>query len=387
MAVTIHSSPLLYTPSDNPIEWVFSSNQTAQPNFSYIVEVYVNGSLHSRHKKFPQVGARSFIDVAEIMTFSTPVATVPHTTVQKDAGNYLSVYIKVREYYGATPAYASDATSATVYAFKSSLSNEERQAWDYTDFVPTATDKRFFSDSPNGLNIPDNADYYLTIITNNMADRKMLITLKDSTGTLITSAEVAIGVRRITQFNVGTKSIVDNTAVTQLQMDQASTIEISILETVGDTTVSETKTYTIDRDTCGRPSYFIWLNKYGAWDHFNFKHNRIYSSDIKSLTYGKPFGEWQGNDHVLDSANSGTLTYLKTAKDKLEVVSDFINQDVQNYLVQSMYLSPLVYYVATAYQRLTITATAYELQDDRYEDEFTESVQLSIPNERKSVNL
>lgn len=387
MAVTIHTSPQLYTPSDNPVEWVFSSNQTGQPNFSYIVEVYINGSLTGRHKVFPQVGARSFIDVSETTISTTSVATVPHTTLQKDAGNYQSCYIIVREYYGATPAYGASATSATIYTFKASLSNEERQAWDYTDFVPTATDKRFFTDSPNTLNIPVDKHYYLTIITNNMADRKMLITLKDSTGTLITSSETAIGTRRITQFNVGAQSIVDNTSVTQLQMDQAESVEISILETVGDTTVSETKIYIIDRDTCGRPSYFVWLNKYGAFDQFNFKHNRIYSSTVKSLTYGKPFGEWQGTEHVLDAANSGTLTYLKTAKDRLQVVSDFIDQEQQNYLVESMYISPLVYWSSDSYQRLEVLNSSYELQDDRYEEEFTEVVELALPNERKSVTL
>ena len=67
MAVTINSSPQLFTPSDNPIIWSFSSNATANTNFSYLVEVYVRGSLTGTHQIYPAVGIYSHIDVSDIV--------------------------------------------------------------------------------------------------------------------------------------------------------------------------------------------------------------------------------------------------------------------------------------------------------------------------------
>ena len=52
MALTIHDTPVNYTPSGNPVVWTFSSDQTAQANFSYLVEVYVGGTLRGRQQIF-----------------------------------------------------------------------------------------------------------------------------------------------------------------------------------------------------------------------------------------------------------------------------------------------------------------------------------------------
>ena len=65
MAVTIQQVPQLYTPSDSPIMWRFSSNQTGQANFSFLVEVYIDAVLDSRHIIFPEVGIYAHFDASE----------------------------------------------------------------------------------------------------------------------------------------------------------------------------------------------------------------------------------------------------------------------------------------------------------------------------------
>jgi len=39
MAVTIYDEPQLIAPAGNPLVFTFSSDQTAQPNFSFVVEL------------------------------------------------------------------------------------------------------------------------------------------------------------------------------------------------------------------------------------------------------------------------------------------------------------------------------------------------------------
>jgi len=59
MAVTFHDIPQKYAPSDNPVTYRFSSNQTAGANFSFLVETYINGAVVATDKVFfffPRMG-------------------------------------------------------------------------------------------------------------------------------------------------------------------------------------------------------------------------------------------------------------------------------------------------------------------------------------------
>ncbi len=67
MAVTISQFPADYTFSDNPLTFVFSSTQTAQANFSFIVETYFNAALVSVDRVFPEVSGYAHIDVSPIV--------------------------------------------------------------------------------------------------------------------------------------------------------------------------------------------------------------------------------------------------------------------------------------------------------------------------------
>src|SRR6056297_2041361 len=52
MAVTILESPQSFTPSDNELEWLISSDQFLQANFEFKIELYIDGVLSSVDKLF-----------------------------------------------------------------------------------------------------------------------------------------------------------------------------------------------------------------------------------------------------------------------------------------------------------------------------------------------
>ena len=54
MAITINSSPNTYQSFHEDLWFVVSSTNTAQTNFKYVFDVYINGTLVSRVKSFPQ---------------------------------------------------------------------------------------------------------------------------------------------------------------------------------------------------------------------------------------------------------------------------------------------------------------------------------------------
>lgn len=389
MAVTIHSSPQNITPSDNPVTWTFSSNQTAQANFSYVVEAYVNGVLNGRHEIFPEVGARAHYDISSVMSVNTPVASPEHTTVVKSSSNTADCYIIIYERYGEPPTYHSSATSDNVVCFKASLSPEEFSEFSFEDYAAGgASIFKFLTQNTNDLYIKPDKDYYLSFFP--FGENTLFLTFRlfEEDGTSIPGADIPIDPDIVSvQMNLRTSFMVAETIIPQSSFDAAAYMEVFINQGGGDP-ISETKRIYFDRSECGEPTHFVWLNSLGSFDVFNFSHNRIYTANIESFSYGKQFGEWQGNSFVYDPSNSGVIDYLKRTNKRMQAVSGYINDQIQNYLVESMYGSPLCFISEDGNMvRVKVEATAYELNNDLYEDEFTEIVEVSFPNAKYSQRL
>lgn len=384
MAVTIAQIPQKYTPSDNPIIFTWYSSQYLQTNFSYIVDVYINGTLDSRQQIFTERGAGyAHFDCSEIVRTYVSTPIIGGSSIVNDAGISVEVYIIVREFYGATPALQSASTTNTINAFKSSLSNVEFDSFDYTDFKISGTSKRFLTDSPNDLYIREGQDYYLTIIADEIIDQGLQVTFYDENDSVITSFDYTDGVStdKIYQYNLNSDNYVST--LTQPTLDTVKYLEMVIIDNGGGE-LSETKRLYLDRG-CDYGAELIWLNKYGCFDVFNYSHNLIRSSDVNGKQYEKQYGGWVDTTYTLDSTNSGMHSYFKTANDKVTLVSSYINSATQNWLLNSAYISPLVYFFDSIRQMCSINGTAYSESQDRFVEETTEIVELALPNMRKSV--
>lgn len=380
MAVSFITSPYQITPSDNPVRWTFASNQTGQANFSFIIEVYVNGVLDSRREVFPEVGSRAHIDISDIMMRVTPLPSTTHTTVVKNSGNYTPCYIKVRERYGSTPAYQADATSSTIFCFKSSITKKDFTVYDSAIYEIGQPTSLFMNYAPNTLRLNHDSDNIVSVFNNQIDELTIVFNLYDSTGSSITGADRPIGTSLITQINLRSSLLISETPVTLSQFNQASYMEY-YCEQYGGNQVSEIKRVYFDQSDCGIRTHCVWLNKLGSFDCYTFTHNKIVSAKIESNTFERQFGAWSGNLFSYDSNGSGVVDFLKSTKSMIQVVSGFIQQDIQNYLVQSMYASPLVYVSdGSTYEQMRIEATEYELQNDDFEENFTEVVTLAFPN-------
>ena len=99
MAVTINNTPQAFTPSDNPVWFTFSSDQTAETNFSFLVEVYINDTLVANELIFPDSGINARFNA---QSYASNACNSPQVVDQifTDALNYAQVKIKVIERYG-----------------------------------------------------------------------------------------------------------------------------------------------------------------------------------------------------------------------------------------------------------------------------------------------
>jgi hypothetical protein len=132
MAITFHQTPAAYSTSDNPLVFVFSSNQTAQPNFFYRVRTKRNGNQVSVDDVFPQVGSRAMFDASHIMK---QLAIQPELKNQVFwSRNLERLNIEVIEFYGTTPVAQASLESDTIRFWKSSVS-EYRFTKGFSEYV------------------------------------------------------------------------------------------------------------------------------------------------------------------------------------------------------------------------------------------------------------
>jgi hypothetical protein len=397
MAVTINNSPTTYTPSDNPIIWRFSSDQTAQPNFRFIVEVYVNSVLYSTHDVFVERSNYAHFDGSQVAQQVCEFETPDLTLIAQENKNWQEMYIRVREYYGTPLAFGASATSADIYPFKARLSNEEFDVYrtQATQYIQGGVTRRFNTYLSKDINLEMRLnDNYFDGIINDFDSRTVVkVNLYDDTDTLISTAQVALkdGIisHRISLINLNPALWIAQTSLTSGDYAQCVYFEYFILETSGNTRVSEIRRVYINAE-CG---YFgralSWLNKFGSFDNFLFFHNAQNDTEISQQSFARQYGGWVSDEYVLDATVSGTSDIVKNMRDKARIVSDYMTMDVFNWLTRSLLESPFVlaqYEGQTPYKVLPRNATYSEAQD-RFDELFSLVVECELPNERQSQTI
>ena len=387
MAVTFHTQPQVFTPASNPVVWTFSSDQTFQTNFSYIVEVYINSILHSTHQVFPQNGIYAKFNASEIMRgiLSSPLIT-DTTFVTLYSSAYDAVYIKVYEQYGATPAIFANATSASKYVFNAALRHQDFVNWDYLDYNISTTNPL------NGISYltswPRTYKYlcgltekiFLGFISND-SGLQIDIRLYDSANALIVaSLGNTITFQQLTVLDASPQTIIDNTAITSGDFSTCVYYTVRTNATGIGAYTGRSEVFSIYIDTeCQRyPSRRLhWLNKFGVWDSFTFDLVSTDSTKVEGNRYEKEKGIWEDENYVYPLYQGEGTTFSKRAEDTLTLNSDWLKQDVQQWLVRELYESPKVYLESSgSFEPVNVTNASYKLKVSRRDGLIQELVEI-----------
>lgn len=384
MAVTIHSSPQKYTPTDNPCIWVFSSDETAQTNFSYVVELYINSVLVGRHIKFPENGIYAQFDASEFLSAHSESSTSNTTAAVQDAANWLEVYVKVIERYGDPAENEADATSSTIYPFKACLSIDEFNNFDYTDYmIDSVTAGLFLTDfDRNSFGIRESRTQFLQIINDEQSGKDLQVLYIDSSGATIHTQTFPIDSSiRIAHFTLNSDSYLSTS-----NFNDSYSLRVRVVD--GAVKESESIDIVINREECGVISTVTWLNKFGSFDSFIFTHNLTQNSDVQRFGFEKSVGQWSGSTYVLGSRSAGRQDYFSRIKDGGEITSGWISQATQNSLVQ-LYDSPLklIEVGEQSYKSIFIKNSGYDFKQEEYEDQINEIVEFGYSMPRKSIRL
>ena len=393
MAITFHTSPQSFTPGSNPVVWTFSSNQTAQANFSYIVEVYINTILHSTHQVFQQNGIYAKFNASEIARglLSSPLITDGTLVTLYSSANRL-ISLTVYEQYGTPPVIHASANTGFLFsiAFNGSLRHQDFVNWDYELYYIAKTNASsvnpilFLTSWPRtykylcGLN----EKIFLGCLTSIVFGVTMDIRLYNAANTQIASSlNNAIAVSFLTVIDASPQTIIANTAITSGNFSTCVyyTVRISGTGAGAFPGISEVFSIYIDTECQRYPSRRLhWLNKFGVYDSFTFDLVSTDSTKVDGNRYEKEKGIWSGANYTYPLYQGEQTTFSKHAEDTLTLNSDWIKEDVQQWLVRELYESPKVYLEDNGnFEPVNVTNTSYKLKVSRRDGLIQEQVEIS----------
>lgn len=338
MAVTIHQTPAAFTPSDNPIVWVFSSDQTAQANFSYLVQVYVNDVLASEETIFPQSGADAIYDASNHASNNCNIPTIGQDLLQ-DAENYCELRITVFERYGSPPTNQASAAASNIVAWKARMTDDDFIDWDPTNYIYGAP-ADWLTNYPGTPKVKaQDEDIRLMLINDETNITNFSVELFEADGTSIVSDTTNFTATsfQLLICNVSPENVVSNMAITQNQFNQAAYYVVS---------AAGMNDYRIDiDDSCTFSTYkrLHFLSQWGDIGSYSFGLISRRSGTIQSYGYQKSFGEFGTNSYTFSKAEGQLIDHAKYIKRKMTVTSDWLSESVQNYLALNLLGSPVVY--------------------------------------------
>jgi len=388
MAITIQQQPQLFSTAGNPIVWTFESDQTAQPNFCYIVELYVFGTLYSTHQVFPQFGILSRFNASEALKSFLSSPLIVNGSLTTDYNTAITnAWIVVSEKYGTPPAIGASATTATMKPFNAALRHPEFINWNYQDYNvdsnnPLTPGVLFLTSWPRsrkyfcGLN----ENIFLGFISNDTSFN-VRFRLKDAAGGTIANVLTALTLNDLTVIDCSPATIIANTSITALDFAAAAYYEVIARGTGPGINNGSSETFQIYIDNeCHRyPTRRLhWLNKFGVWDSFTFTLVSTESTKVASSTYERESGIWSGTNYIYPLYQGEMTTYSKRAEDTMVLNSDWIYEDVQQWLVRELYESPNVYLEAStgAFEPVNITNQGYDLKQSRKDGLIMETVEI-----------
>jgi hypothetical protein len=382
MAVTIYDEPQLIAPAGNPLVFTFSSNQTAQPNFSFIVELYIDSTLRLTQEVFRQFNTLSRIDVSEAVQ-SAITNIIPTTDIEYDATQSMVTYaIIVYEKYGTTPTIQASDTSTTLKAINAALEYDEWVNWDYTIYDPNLTQDAifmtYFPTSKRALCGMEENFFLGYLEQTGVVPVVLNVRLYDVSSSLIASDSISLTSTDFNILNVGPQQIISNSTITQIDFDDCYRYEVEV-DVSG---VSFVGPFTIYMDlNCKRyDTYRLhWLNKFGAFDSFTFSLVSTEAATVESYKYQRDPGVWDGTSYTYPLYAGQGINFAKTKTETLTLNSDWINENVQKWLVKSLFDSPVVYLEVNGgldFEIVKVTNSNYTLKQRRRDGLIQEVVNI-----------
>ena len=371
--ITLVEPSIDILPAFNRINYTISSTNSEEIGFKYVVKVYNSDDelVTTAYYDSPaDPGDPVEFDVSKYVsvdfTYSKGFYETATSSSSKNA--IKGYYLKCYEYYEVDGDFvivlASEVVSETKYAFAGALPLLELKNWysDVNQYIGAGTSNIYkpLSDWTTIKMRETDSQIFGFINTGFILDFRLVVNYANNTSQNYT----------ITPSSVSTPSI---TYVRVTPINYGSNV-VSIYVSVrwsnnGGVITRQNEFANIFIQGCGRydPMRIAYLNKYGAYDFFNFDLVNKTTFQIEKKGYERNYNGdiYEANGIVVKNVNP---IYFTKETQNWRIISDYIN-DVQSELLRELYSSPLVYlnlvndnYITPSWIPVKPNATTYEVK-------------------------
>jgi hypothetical protein len=377
MAIAITQSPQRITPGTNPVEWVFQSDEASQPNFSFIIELFINGVYHSTHEQYIQDLNSGRFDASEILrSFLFSDLVTDGTLAQVYNGAYVFVKIIAFEKYGTIPAIINEPyPSATGIVYNGALRHQDWIDYNYqfynasrdNSLTTNPTQVKFLTTFPRDQKAFVGIDQscFLGIFS---TDEELRINFRlfTAAGVQIVTESIPLTFPQFAIIDCSPQTIIANTSITGLQFDSAAYYQVLVsgMGTGPFGGASESFRFYMDTE-CKRYEQrrLHWLNKFGVWDSMSFDLDSIDTTEVSSIDYARNKGLWSNGAHLYPLYQGQMVNASKSSQDKTVINSDWMKPAVQQWLVRELGESPRVYLeVEGGFEPVKVDNTSFQLK-------------------------
>ena len=353
MAINILANPKDFAPVYNKMEYLIESTNSGEPNFAYLVDIYINGSgTKTVRLRIPLRPSDSYgkVDIHRVLESALTSNVGSPTGV---AGTYnasdssLSYIVEFGEEYGTTVVqYPNEETDISRKAFNASLEKRPFINWDVTEYELDGITKKFLTNMPDNNKVSIDSHgwlYYLddpaiTFINVNVFDlngsalagAKIDVTASSSDIQFVPSSPASLNNIDVANLLVGAQPIID------------STVGSYEIQARGVGSYSETRTFVIEESCKYNTNTLIFQNNLGAFDSFTFYLGDMSTTAIERKDMKVNVDTVVNNDIVYSMNEREKVTYYTKKSETIKLMSDWISEEESNWLLELM-SSPEIY--------------------------------------------
>lgn len=368
--ITVESQPDDFIPAYSEQRWVVSSDNTSQPNFKFIADIYINGTYVTRLKRpsHPDFPSCVFDPHRIVESFVThDIALSSGDGFYKNSNSYCRFELYFGEEYGldssGVTVYPDLDTSQITYGYCASPNSLDYVDWVGSNYLLKTIAKKFLHSFPvfysayRGCMLERNQNFFLSMatFTTNKIDKLVIITY-DDTRTMIDEYQIDNPYVDITgdydsrflrcPIGYNANDIDSMHLTTGTQPIFTDSVKYFKVYTI-DTSFARTSEYLYFElyDSCTVYDSFEihWLDPLGGFNSFVFDHVHNENVKIERKQYKQQVGTQFNNIFSVAKSDRGYQNYFTSLNSEIKVRSGWITETQFSFL-KTMKESPQVFF-------------------------------------------
>lgn len=379
MAITILSTPQLYSPSGNPITFVLRSNNTSSIGIMGYIYEHSTGNMIGQSRVFwkpPEIGDTNSTAVLDIHTYLDPLVKyqVDNTnslsvTFNQPFLNYKLIFVEKQISSGILVDGAT--ASSNVYSvWDASLDRVSFNSFNHTDYIITnsvSTPKKFLTNKPDRSVVNDNSTELLYFLQDNVENLTLQVEAYNEYNNLYSYLSYTIPNTSSKMIRVNVSPRVLKSLGLNLNAPNTS-YKVYLNKNIGNTTKTETRTY-LYQNRCGAtPVNILWVNNLGGIDSYQFTNPKG-TMNITRNTIQKNI--YDSNDNIYNDIENNIFNPSDeivniNVSGTYEMFSGYVSDAETSWLTQ-LYRSKQVYIELSDLRLVPVLVedTSYQIMRER----------------------